>query len=135
MATRDRTTEAWTAVEEAAEVVSTWRQSISRSPEPSLPTVAAAATACPARVVAEAAGVLMDRGATDVYVACTHGVFSGHALEKLDAAPIVELGVTNTIRIMPRPPFRKIRVLSVAELLGEAIRRIHDSESVSSLFA
>jgi len=84
--------------------------------------------------ICEAVRVLKDGGAKDVFAACTHGVFSGDALERMDAAPIKEMAVTNTIRVSRRPPFRKIRVLSVAELLGETILRIHRSESVSSLF-
>ena len=87
-----------------------------------------------AGTVCEAARVLKENGAKEVYLACTHGLFAGNALEKLDAAPIEEVGVTNTVRISRRPPFRKIRILSVAEILGEAIVRIHRSESVSSLF-
>ncbi len=87
-----------------------------------------------AGTVCEAARVLKENGAKEVYLACTHGLFAGNALEKLDAAPIEEVGVTNTVRISRKPPFRKIRVLSVAEILGEAIVRIHRSESVSSLF-
>ena len=87
-----------------------------------------------AGTVCEAARVLKENGAKEIYLACTHGLFAGDALEKLDASPIEEVGVTNTVRISRKPPFRKIRILSVAEILGEAILRIHRSESVSSLF-
>jgi ribose-phosphate pyrophosphokinase len=90
--------------------------------------VSTGGTAC------EAARVLKENGADGIYFAATHGVFSGEAFENLDAAPIEEVGITNTLRIVRRPPFRKIRILSVAGLLGEAILRIHRSESVSSLF-
>jgi ribose-phosphate pyrophosphokinase len=82
----------------------------------------------------EAARVLKESGAEKIYLAATHGVFSAATLERIDRSPIDEVGVTNTIRIRRRPPFHKIRVLSVASLLGEAILRIHRSESVSSLF-
>lgn len=84
--------------------------------------------------VSEAVRVLRENGAKDIFVACTHGVFSADALERLDSAPVTEVAVTNTIRVVRRPPFRKIRILSVAELLGEAILRIHRGESVSLLF-
>jgi ribose-phosphate pyrophosphokinase len=90
--------------------------------------ISTAGTAC------EAARVLKESGAREIYMAATHGVFSGNALERLDAAPIEEIGVTNTIRIARRPPFGKIRILSVAEILGEGMLRIHRSESVSILF-
>jgi len=74
-------------------------------------------------------------GARRVWTACTHAVLSGPALERLTASKLDEVIVTNTIplngkeRICP-----KLRVLSVAPLLGEAIKRIHEEESVSSLF-
>src|SRR3989338_4280698 len=75
------------------------------------------------------------QGARRVWTACTHAVLSGPALERLTASKLDEVIVTNTIplngkeRICP-----KLRVLSVAPLLGEAIKRIHEEESVSSLF-
>ncbi|MCK4546078.1 MAG: ribose-phosphate pyrophosphokinase [Candidatus Eisenbacteria sp.] len=87
-----------------------------------------------AGTVCEAARVLKESGAGRIYMAATHAVFSGNALERLNEAPFEEVGITNTIQIARRPPFRKIRILSVAELLGEAILRIHRSESVSILF-
>ncbi|MGH2493208.1 MAG: ribose-phosphate diphosphokinase [Ktedonobacteraceae bacterium] len=71
-----------------------------------------------------------------ISVACTHGLFTGNALERLNAQPdIVEIVTTNTVPIPPekRPP--NMTVLSVAPLIAETIRRIHNGESVSSLFA
>ena len=81
-----------------------------------------------------AARELAKRGAKDVYVGCTHGVFSGDALSNIENSPIKELAVTDTIPLNTKGPAGKLRVLSVAGLLGEAMRRIHLGESVSSLF-
>lgn len=85
--------------------------------------------------ISEAARLLMDHGALDVRVAATHPVFCGSAAERLQAAPIVEIAVTDTIPLNAnaRAIGDRIRVLSVADLLGEAIKRIHLNQSVSSL--
>ena len=82
----------------------------------------------------EAVKALLDAGAKDVYAAITHPILSGPAKERLSASPLKELVVTDTIPIEAARRLPKIRVLSVAPLLGEAIRRIHREESVSSLF-
>ena len=88
-----------------------------------------------AGTIAQGAQACADHGARRVWTACTHAVLSGPALERLTASKLEEVIVTNTIplngkeRICP-----KLRVLSVAPLLGEAIKRIHEEESVSSLF-
>jgi len=69
-------------------------------------------------------------------VGVTHGVFAPPALERLEKAPIDEVVVTNTIPLTEEArQLKKIQVLSVAGMLGEAIKRIHRDESVSSLFA
>ncbi len=89
-----------------------------------------------AGTVCSAAQLVKERGATKVYVGATHGVLVGQALERLKGAPIEEVVVTDTI-----PPsevvqkVKKIKILSAAAMLGEAIKRIHRDESVSSLFA
>ena len=89
-----------------------------------------------AGTMCEAARLLMDRGATGVAAACTHPVLVGLAMERLRDAPINEVVVTDTIPAGPRcEPIRdKLVELTVAELLGEAIHRIHHNHSVSSLF-
>ena len=87
-----------------------------------------------AGTLTEVAGLLADRGARHVYGAATHGVFSGPAMERIAASPIEQLVVTDTL---PHPPEKrgpKISVISVAPLLGEAIRRIHSGQSVGALF-
>ncbi len=84
--------------------------------------------------IMEAAKALKRQGAKAVYGAVTHAVLSGDAIRHLNAAPLEELMVTDTIPLTPARRHRKITVLSVAPLLAEAIRRIHDEESISSLF-
>ena len=84
--------------------------------------------------VVEATVALGEKGAKDIYVAITHPVLCGPALKKLKAAPFKELVVTDTIPLDEGKVIPKLKVLSVAPLLGEAIKRIHNEESVSSLF-
>ena len=81
-----------------------------------------------------AAQMVKDAGAAKIYISSTHGLFCGAAVEKLNAAPIEEVVVTDTVPLDPARTPARVRVLSVAELLGEAIRRIHFNESVSCLF-
>jgi len=82
----------------------------------------------------QAAHALFEQGAKVVTASCTHPVLSGSAMEKIDNSSIEELVVCNTIPIDQKKMVSKIKVLSVAGLLGEAIRRIHNEDSVSSLF-
>ena len=86
-----------------------------------------------AGTITEAAKLLIKEGAKEVYACAAHPVFSGPALERIENSPIKEMIVTNTIPLKPGAP-AKIVQLSIASLLGEAITRIHDDESVSSLF-
>ena len=81
-----------------------------------------------------AAQVAKDLGAREIYVSATHAVFCGPAVERLRNAPVTEVVVTNTLPIPPERRFDNLRVVSIAPLLGEAIRRIHRAESVSGLF-
>jgi ribose-phosphate pyrophosphokinase len=88
-----------------------------------------------AGTVCSAAEMVKARGAKRVCVGATHGVFAGQALERLAAAPIDEVVVTDTIPLTEEATkVKKIKVLSAAAMLGEAIKRIHRDESVSSLF-
>ncbi len=82
--------------------------------------------------IADAARIVKEKGANDVYICATHAVFTPGAVEKLEASPAREVLVTDTIPRRDSSP--KIRSLSVAPLLGEAIVRIHENRSVSSLF-
>jgi ribose-phosphate pyrophosphokinase len=88
-----------------------------------------------AGTLCNAAAALKSQGATDVYAYCSHGVLSGGAAARVQASELSELVVTDTIYPgEPDDPKGKIRRLSIAPLFGEAIRRIADEASVSSLF-
>jgi ribose-phosphate pyrophosphokinase len=83
----------------------------------------------------EAAKALTDNGAASVNACCTHAVLSGPAVERIENSSIENLIVTDSILLKPEAKAcKKIRVLSVAGLLGEAIKRTHLNDSVSSLF-
>ncbi|MDD3705565.1 MAG: ribose-phosphate pyrophosphokinase [Clostridiaceae bacterium] len=84
--------------------------------------------------VVNAAKVLKDMGAKEIYVACTHPVLSGPAFERIRDSLIKELIVANTIPIPAGKPADKIKVLSVAPLFAEAIKRIYEGLSLSKLF-
>jgi ribose-phosphate pyrophosphokinase len=78
---------------------------------------------------------LREHGVPSVRIACTHGLFSDGALEKIAAEPeVTEIVCTNTVPVQGRVQHDKLTVLSVAPALAEAIRRIHEGESVSALF-
>ncbi len=78
---------------------------------------------------------LLEHGATSVIACATHGVLSGPAIKRIEESPIESLVVTDSIPLKPEAQAcSKIKVLSVAELLGEAIKRISEEASVSSLF-
>ncbi len=80
-----------------------------------------------------ASKALHKKGAKDIFVCCTHPVLSGNALKKISDAPIKKFVVTDTIPLGDKKA-NIITVLSISELLGEAIKRIHEERSVSSLF-
>jgi ribose-phosphate pyrophosphokinase len=83
----------------------------------------------------QAARAIRAKGARRVLASASHAVFSGKAIERLQDPALEEVVVTNTIPLAPEfLALEKVTVLSVAELLGEAIRRIHEDSSVSSLF-
>jgi ribose-phosphate pyrophosphokinase len=88
-----------------------------------------------AGTLCQASRALLDAGATGVYAAITHPVLSGPALKRIGESSLAKLIVTDTIPLRPEAmEISKIMVVSVAEQLGEAIRRINNEESVSSLF-
>jgi ribose-phosphate pyrophosphokinase len=89
-----------------------------------------------AGTIVQGAQACADKGARQVWAACTHAVLSGPALERLQQSCLTQIVVTNTIPLKGKDQIcTKLHQLSVASLLGEAIRRIHEDESVSSLFA
>jgi ribose-phosphate pyrophosphokinase len=81
-----------------------------------------------------AAEVMHQHGARQIYLAATHGLLVGGAIERLQQAPIDGLVLTDTIPLTPEKEIPRITVLTVAPMLGEAIKRIHRNESVSRLF-
>jgi len=88
-----------------------------------------------AGTVCSAAALVKQRGAEKVYVGATHGVFAPQAFERLSKAPVDQVVVTDTIPLKNKSKkISNIKVLSVAAMLGEAIKRIHRNESVSNLF-
>jgi len=89
-----------------------------------------------AGTVANAAQIVAQNGARRIVVGATHPVLCGPAAQRLREAPIEEVVVTDTIPVgqAKTQEIGKLTVLSVAQLMGEAIRRIHNNESVSSLF-
>jgi ribose-phosphate pyrophosphokinase len=87
-----------------------------------------------AGTLVKAAEALKRSGASEVYATATHAVLSGPAIERLEASPIKEVVVTNTIPLREACQSTKVRCLSVARLLAEAIISIHDETSVSKLF-
>ena len=88
-----------------------------------------------AGTLCNAAAMLKEAGAVEVHACCSHGVLSGPAIERLEASVIKSLVVTNSIPLNGNARgCKKIKVLSVSHLLGEAISRIHSEDSVSSLF-
>ncbi len=86
------------------------------------------------KTVVRAAVALREHGAREIYVGATHPVFSGPAAELLSKAPVREVIVTDSIQVPPQKRWETLRVLSVSGLLGEALRRIHEERSLSSLF-
>ncbi len=84
--------------------------------------------------IAGAAEMVARAGAREIYLAATHGVLCGPAIERLEKCPAKGIVITDTIPLSPDKAIPKIRVLGTAPLLGEAVKRIHFNESVSRLF-
>ena len=85
-----------------------------------------------AGTLSKAASIIMDNGATSVRALCTHPIFSQKAIEKIEASPLTEIIVTDTIPLRRESP--KVRVISTANLFAEVIKRVESHESISSLF-
>ena len=82
----------------------------------------------------EVATELIERGAIDVYAMVTHGALARGSMERIDASPIKQLFITDTIETQPVQLSHKVEVVSVAPLFAEAIKRIHNRESISVMF-
>lgn len=87
-----------------------------------------------AGTIVNAAQALIDYGAGDIYCACTHGVLSGPAIERIRNSPLKELVILNTIPLPPEKKLPNITEISVAMLFAEAIERIYGEMSISTLF-
>lgn len=87
-----------------------------------------------AETITSAAKAVAENGATSIYAGCTHPVFTAQAIEKIEMSPIKELVVMNTIELPEEKKIQKIKTISVAPLLVEAIDRIHNEKAVSPLF-
>lgn len=87
-----------------------------------------------AGTITQGAKALRDRGAKAIYACCTHGVLSGPAIERIQESVIEELVILDTIPLPEKKNIEKIKVLSVAPVFAEAIERIHENLSVSTLF-
>ncbi len=88
-----------------------------------------------AGTLTEAAYVIKEQGAEDIYACCTHGVLSGQALEKIEKAPIKKMVVSDTIDLSAKALPDKIAVVTSAGLFAQAIERIHREETISELFS
>jgi ribose-phosphate pyrophosphokinase len=84
--------------------------------------------------LAKVAVAIKAAGAREVLASSSHAVLSGHAVEKIEKSPLSKLIVTNSIPLSPEKRSDKIVSLSIAKLLGRAIKNIHDETSVTSLF-
>lgn len=87
-----------------------------------------------AGTIVNAAKALKERGATEILACCTHAVLSGNAMEKIDNSEISELVILDTIKLNQETKSNKIKIISVASIMADAIHRIHDCGSVSRLF-
>ena len=87
-----------------------------------------------AGTITNGAAALKERGANNVYACCTHGVLSGPAIERIEKSPISELVVLDTIPLTKEKQIDKIKVLSVAPIFAEAIKRIYGDVSLSEMF-
>ena len=87
-----------------------------------------------AGTMVEAAKILKENGANKIYAACTHGILCGPAIERIKNSPIKELIVTNTVPLTKEKQIDKIKVLSIAPLFAEAIKRINEAKPLGDLF-
>lgn len=87
-----------------------------------------------AGTMVEAAKILKDHGAKEIYAACTHGILCGPAIERIQNSPIKELVTTNTVPLTKEKQIDKIKVLSIAPLFAEAIKRVNEAQPLGDLF-
>ena len=82
----------------------------------------------------ETANILKEFGAKEIYAGCTHGVLSGPAIERIKNAPFKEVVITNTIPLPKEKELPQIKVLSIAPLFAEAIKRLNENKAMGDLF-
>lgn len=87
-----------------------------------------------AGTMVEAARILQENGVKEIYAACTHGILCGPAIDRIANSPIKELIVTNTVPLTGEKKIDKIKVLSIAPLFAEAIKRVHEAKPLGDLF-
>ena len=87
-----------------------------------------------AGTLTKVADALVAAGAREVMASCSHAVLSGQAVERIEKSPLTRLIVTDSIPLAPEKRSPKVVVLSIADLIGKAIRNIHEEASVTSLF-
>ncbi len=87
-----------------------------------------------AGTLASSAAALKANGAAEIYACATHGIFSGDAWEKIDASPIKEVTVTNTLPIPEEGRSDKCKVISIASIIANTVASVFKDESVSELF-
>ena len=84
--------------------------------------------------ISESAKILKKHGAVKVFVLATHGVLSGNATQKLEDAPIEEVVISNSIALSPLKKLKKMKIISLAKILGENIKRTHEGTSLGSFY-
>ena len=87
-----------------------------------------------AGTMVEAAKILEEHGVKEIYAACTHGVLCGPAIQRIQESPIKELVITNTIPLTKEKQISKIKVLSIAPLFAEAMKRVNEAKPLGDLF-
>ena len=83
----------------------------------------------------EAVNALKENGAKEIYAACTHGVLSGPAIERIKSSDLKEVVITNTIPLLPEKKCNKIKIISIAPLFAQAVMRIHMGQGIGELFS
>ena len=87
-----------------------------------------------AGTMVEAARILQENGVKEIYAACTHGILCGPAIDRINNSPIKELVITNTVPLTQEKQTDKIKVLSIAPLFAEAIKRVNEARPLGDLF-
>lgn len=87
-----------------------------------------------AGTITNGAQAIIDRGAKEAYACCTHAVFSGPAIERLEASPLKEVVISDSIQLPEHKRIEKVKILSVDKLFSEGIKRVFTNQSLSALF-